>query len=119
MDWITVGLGFFAGIVGALMGNLVFNGFYWAELQLIKRQVNAAWGKEKSAAGVQARDEITAQVGVALQEAAVIVESADEPKKKAADIMRLGIKYPRAAGALMREIKKSGLVEEAGLGELM
>lgn len=119
MDWWTVGLGFLAGLLGALVGWFLLNGYFWAELQNIKRQANGAWGAANTSKGVAARDEENVELRAALTEAAAIMKGEGEAKDKGAALLQLAVKYPRAAGRLMREIKKSGIAEGAGLGELI
>lgn len=108
-------LGFLAGLAGALIGWVLLNGYFWARLQNIERQVNKAWATNTGARGITAREEIDAEWNAALAEASQILA---DPAIKGADgkidvlqagarLAQLPIKYPKTGKTILKELKKA------------
>jgi len=100
-------LGALGGVLGSLVAAFVLNGVYWVELMNIKRQVNAAWGTNRSKDAVASREATDAEWEAATIEAAAILQNKDlEPTQKLMQAASLAIKYPKAGKVILREAKK-------------
>lgn len=119
MDWLSIGAAFLMGLFGSLVGWFLLNGYFWADLQQVKRQVNAAWANQHTGSAVAAKDAELVEIQAAMAEASQIVQGEADGKTKGAQMLQLAVRYPRAASRLMREIKKAGLLENMGLGQFI
>lgn len=105
MDIISIGIWFFAVGIGAFAGSflctLLITGYGVAQFE---KRLKSMEMSEKSALGVQARQETEEEVQTLMLEATAVLKDENIPKEdKAKHLIAIAMKNPKAAGKLMKK----------------